>query len=204
MNLVIIGSGGHAGVVIQAARESGHNIVGLLDETRPMYRMRYGEILLPEGWKPPEGMHIAHFIAIGDMEVRERLSKQPILFTNIQHPSAYIRDNEVGLGNFFAAGSVIGHRSKIGNFCIVNTNASLDHDSELGDYSHLAPCSVTGGHVTIGHHTTIGIGAMIRDRVVVGNNCVIGMGSVVTRDVPDNVMGYGNPFEIHADLPLQH
>ena len=41
-----------------------------------------------------------------------------------------------------------------------------------------------GGHVTIG------------PRVTIGQNSLIGMGSVVTTDIPDNVLAYGNPARV--------
>ncbi|WP_321430015.1 DapH/DapD/GlmU-related protein [uncultured Methanolobus sp.] len=41
-----------------------------------------------------------------------------------------------------------------------------------------------GGHVTIG------------PRVTIGENSLIGMGSVVTKDIPANVLAYGNPARV--------
>jgi acetyltransferase-like isoleucine patch superfamily enzyme len=70
----------------------------------------------------------------------------------------------------------------------------LPHDSNLGDYSHLCPRVIMGGHVKIGMRCMVGLGAMIRDHVTIGDNCTIGMGSVVLHDVPDNTRGWGNPF----------
>jgi maltose O-acetyltransferase len=47
--------------------------------------------------------------------------------------------------------------------------------------------------ITTGTGTTIGVGANIINGVKIGNNTVIGAGSVVTKDIPDNVVAYGNP-----------
>jgi acetyltransferase-like isoleucine patch superfamily enzyme len=84
------------------------------------------------------------------------------------------------------------------DFAIMNTNASLDHDSLLGTFSHMAPGSHTGGRVTIGSQTFIGIGSSIRDGVKICDNCIIGMGSNVVSNVSANVTGWGNPFKVHA------
>ena len=115
---------------------------------------------------------------------------------NIFHPHSYQADKVLAEGTFFAVNSVVGAGSHVGNFCIVNTGAILDHDSTLGDFSHLCPGVVTGCHVKIGNRTTVGLGAMIRDHIMIGDNCTIGMGSVVLNDIPDNSTAWGNPARI--------
>ena len=81
----------------------------------------------------------------------------------------------------------------MGEFVIINTGVILEHHSMVGAFSHLAPGVVTGGHVKIGSNVLIGMNATIRDGSTIGNNCVIGMGSVVTGNVPDNSVAWGNP-----------
>ena len=41
-----------------------------------------------------------------------------------------------------------------------------------------------------------GGGAIIMPGVTIGNNVVIGAGSVVTKDIPDHVIAYGNPCRV--------
>ena len=191
MKLIIIGSGGHAGVVIDAVRESyDFDIEGLMDETVPVGTMRHG-FSVQHGWDFPEAYR--WFIAIGDNAVREKFSKSNLAWTSIAHPDAAYDGGPVSTGTFLAANSFIGNNSTVGNFCIINTGAILEHDSSVGDYSHLCPGVVTGGRVKIGSRTTVGLGAMIRDGVTIGDNCTIGMGSVVLHDVPDNSTAWGNP-----------
>ncbi len=50
--------------------------------------------------------------------------------------------------------------------------------------------------VTIGDNTWIGGNVTILPGVCIGNNTVIGAGSVVTKDVPDNVIAVGNPCKV--------
>lgn len=54
--------------------------------------------------------------------------------------------------------------------------------------------------VIIGHNVWIGGDASILPGVTIGNNVVIGAGSVVTRDVPDDVVVAGNPARIIKQL----
>lgn len=50
--------------------------------------------------------------------------------------------------------------------------------------------------ISIGSDTWIGGGAIVCPGVTIGNRSVIGAGSVVTRDIPDNVFAAGNPCRV--------
>ncbi len=54
--------------------------------------------------------------------------------------------------------------------------------------------------VTIGDNVWIGGNTVIFPGVTVGNNVTIGAGSVVTKNLPDNVLAFGNPCEIRTQL----
>jgi maltose O-acetyltransferase len=55
--------------------------------------------------------------------------------------------------------------------------------------------------VTIGSDVWIGGGAIICPGVTIGDRTVIGAGSVVTRDVPNDVLAAGNPCKIIRNVP---
>ena len=199
MKVIVIGSHGHAGVVLDAIwRRKLYDIVGLLDAFVP-------EDTLAHGWRTLGGIDKAKdypdclfFAAIGGSGAREHVVNQldgnANLSLSVIHPQSYMGLwSTVGRGSFVAAGAVVGANSQVGEFSIVNTGATLDHDSVLGKFSHLAPGVVTGGHVKIGDRTFIGVGTTIRDHVTIGNNVTIGMGSNVIHDIPDNSLAYGNP-----------
>jgi maltose O-acetyltransferase len=57
-----------------------------------------------------------------------------------------------------------------------------------------------GRAVTIGDDVWVGGGAIILPGVRVGSRSVIGAGSVVTRDVPDDVVVAGNPARVVREL----
>lgn len=54
----------------------------------------------------------------------------------------------------------------------------------------------------IGDNTVIGSNATILP-VSIGKNCLIGAGSVVTKDIPDNCVAYGNPAVIKKRFNVQ-
>lgn len=54
--------------------------------------------------------------------------------------------------------------------------------------------------VYIGDHTWICGNVTILPGVHIGKKCVIGAGSVVTHDIPDGVLAYGNPCQVIRKL----
>jgi maltose O-acetyltransferase len=57
-----------------------------------------------------------------------------------------------------------------------------------------------GKPVEIGSDVWVGGGALILPGVRIGSRSVIGAGSVVTRDIPDNVFAAGNPCRVIRDI----
>ena len=62
-------------------------------------------------------------------------------------------------------GAHVGSNTTIGKFCIVNTNASIDHDSLMKDYSSLAPGVTTGGNIKVGIRSAISIGSTLKNNI---------------------------------------
>ncbi|UZR96675.1 sugar O-acetyltransferase [Chondrinema litorale] len=54
--------------------------------------------------------------------------------------------------------------------------------------------------VSIGDNAWIGGNSVIFPGVTIGNNVTIGAGSVVTKDIPDNVLAFGNPCVVQKEL----
>lgn len=54
--------------------------------------------------------------------------------------------------------------------------------------------------ITIGNRVWIGANAIILPGVTIGDNAVIGAGSVVTKDIPANVVAAGNPCRVLREI----
>jgi acetyltransferase-like isoleucine patch superfamily enzyme len=70
------------------------------------------------------------------------------------------------------------------------------HDGGVGVLRQKHPGLNVFGRIRIGNNVFIGAAAQIMLGVTVGNNVVIGAGSIVTKDVPDNVVVAGVPAKI--------
>jgi maltose O-acetyltransferase len=54
--------------------------------------------------------------------------------------------------------------------------------------------------ITIGNDCWIGGNAIILPGISIGNGCVIGVGSVATKNIPDNSLAVGNPAKVIRKL----
>jgi maltose O-acetyltransferase len=57
-----------------------------------------------------------------------------------------------------------------------------------------------GIDITIGDNVWIGGNVLVCPGVTIGSNVVIGGGSVVTKDIPDNMLAYGNPCRVIREI----
>lgn len=119
-----------------------------------------------------------------------------------------------------------GNNIYFGNNCEVNMNCTFLDDNRIviGDNALIAPnvqiytafhptsvakrfgppredgsftfCKTQTAPVIIGDNVWIGGGAILLPGVTIGSNTVIGAGSVVTKDIPSNVVALGNPCRV--------
>ncbi len=207
-NIVIVGSSGHAKVVIDTVEKEGkYVIVGLIDRFRSVGDATMGYPVLGGDFDLPaivSDHNVAGVVvAVGDNFVRSQIVYQisdalpNIPFVSTVHPRTSIAsDVIIGPGTVILSGVTVNSSSTIGSFCILNTHSSLDHDSCLSDYGSLAPGVVTGGNCRIGHHSAISIGATLKHNIEIGAHSVIGAGAVVLRSIPSFSVAVGVPAKV--------
>ena len=113
-----------------------------------------------------------------------------------------------------------GHNVHFGSHVYANFNLTVVDDTHIyvGDHTMIGPnvTIATGGHpvlpalrergmqynmpVRIGKNCWIGAGALVMPGVTIGDNSIIGAGSVVTRDIPANVVAVGNPCRVMREI----
>jgi acetyltransferase-like isoleucine patch superfamily enzyme len=90
----------------------------------------------------------------------------------------------------------------IGDYCKISSGVIiLTHDYSRSvlrlKYKEII---AEAGSTRIGDNVFIGMNAIILKGVSIGNNVIIGAGSVVSHDIPDNMVAAGNPAEIVMTL----
>lgn len=108
----------------------------------------------------------------------------------------------------------------MGDYVYANFNLTLVDDANIyiGDKVMIGPNVViaTANHpilpelredalqynkeVHIGRNVWIGAGVVIVPGITIGENSVIGAGSIVTRDIPANVVAVGNPCKVMREI----
>lgn len=173
-----------------------------------LYDANYDEEILADREKAKELVYEYNLLRPSQKEEKRQLLKTLLGKTGeqliIEPPFAcdYGYNIEVG-ENFFANMN-----------CVILDGAKV----RIGDNAFIAPNVgiYTAGHpldavrrnkgleyaypVTIGNNVWIGAGVQILPGVTIGDNVVIGAGSVVSKDIPSNMLAVGNPCRVIREI----
>lgn len=193
--VIVIGGGGHAKVVIDCIQSAGDIVSGILDDglgvgdtvlNIPVLGRIYDYIKYPEN---------KFIIAIGDNIIRRRIAEtiQAEWYTAI-HPRAVVSQYaHIGAGTVVMPNAVINAGASVGEHCIINTGAVVEHDNRIEDYVHISPAAALGGTVCIGKETHVGIGVSVKNNIQICGGCVIGAGAVVVKNITESGTYVGIP-----------
>ncbi|MDO5024901.1 MAG: sugar O-acetyltransferase [Trueperella sp.] len=175
-------------------------------------KMHTGELYLPTdpeimAWQTERLELLYEFNSTRPTESTKRNSLLQEMFAEIG-PGCYI---EPPFYSNFGGAHV-----HFGKNIYANFNLTLVDDTHIyvGDYTMFGPnvTVATAGHpilpelrekayqynfpVHIGRNCWIGAGAIILPGITIGDNVVVGAGSVITKDLPSDVVAVGNPGKI--------
>jgi sugar O-acyltransferase (sialic acid O-acetyltransferase NeuD family) len=205
--VVFWGATGQAKVLKECIDHTNLELLALFDNNKslsspfkgiPLYYEKQGL----ENWlrKHDTSEAIGFFAAIGGDKGKDRLILQEYAVSlNLEpliaiHPRAFVaEDTQIGPGTQVMANSAVCVGSTLGDACIVNTGASVDHDCRIGDGVHIGPGATLAGCVEIDDLATVYSGAVVLPRVKLGKNAIVGAGAIVRNDVPPDTIVVGNP-----------
>ncbi len=163
MRLVVIGAGGHAKVVVDTCLAAGWTVLGTAD--KDPHRTVFG---LPH-LGPPEDLQVEPdvraVVAVGSNAARHKIARQLDVYfrwASVVHPAATVSPRaRVEEGAVVFAGAVVQADTVVGRHAILNTGCRVDHDNDIGAFSHVAPGAVLAGAVTIEEGAFVGAGAIV-------------------------------------------
>ena len=179
-------------------------------------KIHSGEIYQPMGQEILEEQlayldRMDAYNAIPRREMRKREQMLPEMFAEVGE-GCYVESP------FYANWG--GHHVHLGRNVYTNYGVTFVDDTHIyiGDFTMIGPNTVlaTAAHpadpelrrkglqynlpVRIGRNCWLGAGVIVVPGVTIGDNSVIGAGSVVTRDVPPNVVAAGNPCRVLREI----
>jgi len=212
--LVIWGASDQCRVNYPILKQLGCQIEALIDDTAnkrspfddvPIY---VGEQGLDAFLQTTEIGGLGFVVAIGNpfghvrMKLHCLMKKKGLLPVSFADPTALIcKTASCGEGLQVMPAAIVHNDVKIGDQCIINTRALVEHDCVLKDGVEIGPGAVLCGRVRVGENSWIGANATIRPRIVIGDNSIIGAGAVVVTDIPSNVVAVGAPAKVIRENP---
>lgn len=196
--LAILGAGGHARVVADAAEAAGWTVPGLFDREAPPADHPWPVLGDADALFARAAEFDGAVVALGDNDRRLvwtlRLAAQGLTLATVIHPTAWISPRAtLGGGTVILAQAVVGTGARLGRAVIVNTGASVDHDCTLDDGVHVSPGARLAGGVTMGERGWIGIGAVVREGLSLGQAVRVGAGAAVVKPVENDQTVVGVP-----------
>ncbi|NNE94838.1 MAG: acetyltransferase [Acidimicrobiales bacterium] len=194
-SVAIIGAGGHGYVVATTLTAAGHDVVAFYDDDET----RWGQQVLGIPIRGPisgltrETCDKA-IVGIGDNRTRKEIVETMDLdWMTVVHPFAWVSpDVELGPGTVVCAGAIVQTRAEIGAHVILNTKASADHDTIVGDFVHMAVCHLAGS-ASVGEGAFLALSSTVLPGVHVGAWGTVGAGATATKDVAPGTTVVGTP-----------
>ncbi len=204
LRVLIYGAGGHGRVSADCLRQiGGFEILGFIDDDDRKKGTRHEGVAvigtrtsLSTIKKDAKAEGILIAMTNGDLhremvEYSEGLGLRTIGFI---HPTARISPlAKIDPTAMIFPNVVVHVNAHVSPHAILNTGCIIEHDVEVGRFSHVAPGAVLCGFAKVGELSMIGAGSVVIPSKCIGSNSTIGAGSIVVSDIPDKVTAFGNP-----------
>lgn len=187
--LIIIGAGGYAKSVLDSYDHMNFNMVGYLDDIKPMGTIHQGYPVLGQSVEcldNPE--EYVYFIAIGNNRKRKHwfdiIKSHKLSLINVIDKSALVsRAAILGEGCFIGKLAILNHGCSVGDNCVINTRALVEHGCTIHDHVNISTNATLNGDVVCQEGSFVGSGSVINGQLEIGEWALVGAGAVVINDI---------------------
>jgi len=124
--------------------------------------------------------------------------------TVLRHTGGVLIGNDVEImANTCVVRALLGGNTTIGDRTAIDNMVQVGHNVQIGKSARIAAHALLGGSSRYGDEAWVGPNSTVRNSIFVGARSRISMGSVVTRDVPDDATVTGN-FALPHETFLGH
>lgn len=129
--------------------------------------------------------------------------KSNIEILSFIHKSCKIMgENSLGEGTIIFPNNYLGYKSDIGKCCFIQSGCQIEHHNVIGNFCDINPRLTTGGFSKISDFCEINMSVNIINKIEIGPYSRIGAGSLVIKNIPTQVIAYGNPAKIKKKIKI--
>lgn len=168
--VIILGAHELGKVALDILQKNGLVVYGFLDDDQALQGQAINHVPVlgsttEEQYLDLIGEQCDVFIAIAQQAKRQHLAtmlreQRQVVPINAIHPSAMIAGSATfGCGNLVNASVNVGADTTLGSYCMLHTQATIEHDAVVNDF------------VQVGAGGIVGAGVILNARVFVGGRC---------------------------------
>lgn len=184
--LYILGFGGHARSVADVAISAGWNNFVFVDRNaRAGEQFHSFEVV--SAFPEPLNPRWKSFPAAGDnSRRRDQVDDAKTELATVISPQATIGlGARIGEATLVCHGVHIGPDAYLGRGIILNTHSVIEHEVEIGDFSHISVNATIAGRTRVGANVMVGAGAVLIDSLTICDDVIVGAGAVVVSNITE-------------------
>jgi sugar O-acyltransferase (sialic acid O-acetyltransferase NeuD family) len=199
--VLLIGSGGHASVLLEMLIEQKFNVLGYVSPLPAVNQKLFSDL---HWFKSDEDILLFNKLTIklvngiGSLPGYTLRANFYNNYKKLGYSFATLVSSDASVSRYAVLeegvqvmrGAMIQTGTCIGCNSIVNTGSLVDHDCSIGNNNHIASGVSISGQVTSKENVHFGTGSSVIQSINIYENVVIGAGTAITKDIDKNTICY--------------